>query len=134
MTKEEAIKILEVARAECEWNAPLDYQEAFNMAISALQNLPTQMSGTSLNVKVIRSDAIDRFSAGEIDLEDFIKYFKQFINDDTSDLISRQKVIKTINDWYDGRFKNGEEVKTLNRDNLSRDEDGSGFCADGERS
>ena len=29
---------------------------------------------------------------------------------------------------YDGRFKKGEEVKMQNRDNSSRDEDGSGFC------
>lgn len=36
MTQQEAIQILEVAKAECEWSAPLDYQEAFNMAIEAL--------------------------------------------------------------------------------------------------
>lgn len=38
MTTEEAIKILEVAKAECEWSAPLEYQEAFNTAIYVLQN------------------------------------------------------------------------------------------------
>ena len=37
MTAEKSIKIIEVAKAECEWNAPLDYQEAFNMAIEALE-------------------------------------------------------------------------------------------------
>ena len=37
MTNQEVIKIIEVAKAECEWNAPLDYQEAFDVAISALQ-------------------------------------------------------------------------------------------------
>lgn len=37
MTNEEAVKILEVAKAECEWNAPLEYQEAFDIAISALE-------------------------------------------------------------------------------------------------
>ena len=47
MTAEEAIKILEVAKAEVEWTAPLEYQEAIDMAIEALQNIPTQMSGTS---------------------------------------------------------------------------------------
>ena len=40
MTTEEAIKIIEVARAECEWNAPFDYQEAFEMAIKALKAQP----------------------------------------------------------------------------------------------
>lgn len=43
MTPQEAIKILEVAKAECEWNAPLDYQEAFDAAIKALQRqIPKQ--------------------------------------------------------------------------------------------
>lgn len=37
MTNKEAIKILEVAQVECEWNAPLEYQEAFKMAIEALK-------------------------------------------------------------------------------------------------
>ena len=37
MKPEEAIKIIEVAKAECEWNAPLEYQEAFEAAIDALE-------------------------------------------------------------------------------------------------
>lgn len=37
MKPDEAIKILEVAKAECEWNAPLEYQEAFDAAIEALE-------------------------------------------------------------------------------------------------
>lgn len=37
MTSEEAIKIIEVAKAECEWNAPLEYQEAFDVAIKVLE-------------------------------------------------------------------------------------------------
>ena len=37
MTIENAIKILEVAQAECEWIAPLEYQVAFDMAIEALE-------------------------------------------------------------------------------------------------
>ena len=37
MTSEEAIKIIEVAKAECEWNAPLEYQGAFDMAIESLK-------------------------------------------------------------------------------------------------
>ena len=37
MTNEEAIKILEVAKAETEWTAPLDYHEAFDVAIEALE-------------------------------------------------------------------------------------------------
>lgn len=37
MKPEEAIRILEVAKAECEWNAPLEYQGAFDAAIEALE-------------------------------------------------------------------------------------------------
>ena len=37
MKPEEAIKIIEVAKAECEWNAPLEYQGAFDAAIDALE-------------------------------------------------------------------------------------------------
>ena len=37
MTTEEAIRILQVVKAEIEWNAPLDYQEAIDMAIEALE-------------------------------------------------------------------------------------------------
>ena len=37
MEVKDAIKILQVAKAEMEWSAPLDYQEAFNVAIVALE-------------------------------------------------------------------------------------------------
>ena len=38
MTNEEAIKTIEVAIAEVEWNYPMDYAIAFETAISALEN------------------------------------------------------------------------------------------------
>lgn len=37
MTYEKAIKIIKVAKAEVEWNYPLDYQIAFDTAIEALE-------------------------------------------------------------------------------------------------
>ena len=37
MKPEEAIRIIEVAQAEIEWNTPLEYQEAFKVAIEALE-------------------------------------------------------------------------------------------------
>ena len=37
MKPEEAIRIIEVAKAECEWNAPLECQGAFDAAIEALE-------------------------------------------------------------------------------------------------
>lgn len=37
MKNEEAIKIIQVAKAEIEWSAPLDYQKALDMSIEALE-------------------------------------------------------------------------------------------------
>ena len=39
MTNIEAIKIIEIAKAEVEWNYPMDYQIAFDMAIEALKEV-----------------------------------------------------------------------------------------------
>lgn len=43
MEVKDAIKILQVAKSEVEWSAPLDYQEAFDMAIIALQEQDATM-------------------------------------------------------------------------------------------
>lgn len=37
MTINEAINIISAAQGECEWNAPLDYQNAFDIALEAMQ-------------------------------------------------------------------------------------------------
>lgn len=37
MTAEEAIQTIEAAKAEVEWNYPLDYAAAFDLAIEALE-------------------------------------------------------------------------------------------------
>jgi hypothetical protein len=37
MTSTEAIEIIKIAKAEVEWNYPLDYQLAFDEAIKALE-------------------------------------------------------------------------------------------------
>lgn len=55
MTIEEAIKIIEVAKAECEWNAPLEYQEAFEIAIKALKAMDEDI--------IRRQDALNCFHA-----------------------------------------------------------------------
>ena len=47
MTNKEAIRIIEVAKAECEWNAPLDYQVALDMAIEALKEQSKHSQNTS---------------------------------------------------------------------------------------
>ena len=37
MTNEDAIKTINIAAAEVEWDYPMDYQVAFEMAIDALE-------------------------------------------------------------------------------------------------
>ncbi len=39
MTTEEAVAPIEVAKAEVEWNCPMEYAVAFEMAIDALRAL-----------------------------------------------------------------------------------------------
>ena len=59
MTREEAIKIIEVAKAEVEWEAPLDYQIAFDMAIEALKQPEHQMSDATENLKDLIMEVFD---------------------------------------------------------------------------
>lgn len=40
MEREEAIKIIEMARAQVEWDYPMDYAAAFDKAIEALKQEP----------------------------------------------------------------------------------------------
>ena len=42
MTPEEAIKTIELAKAEVEWNYPMDYAVAFEMAKEALERQMSQ--------------------------------------------------------------------------------------------
>lgn len=37
MTYEEAIKTIEIAKADVEWNYPMEYQEAFDIAIDCIK-------------------------------------------------------------------------------------------------
>ena len=49
MTAEKAIKILKVAKAEIEWSAPLEYQEALDEAIEALKKEVPQQPMKSID-------------------------------------------------------------------------------------
>lgn len=42
MTREESVKLLTIAKAEIEWEYPLDYQVALDMAIKALEAEPCE--------------------------------------------------------------------------------------------
>ena len=50
MTNEEAIKMIEMAIAEVEWNYPMDYAVAFEMAIEALKNQESFEKGVDICV------------------------------------------------------------------------------------
>lgn len=56
MTVEEAITILKIAKTEVEWNYPLDYAIAIDMAISAISALEKQIPK-----KPIKSDREVRY-------------------------------------------------------------------------
>lgn len=63
MTNEESIGIIEVAKAECEWNAPLDYQIAFDMAIEALRKqMPTKLDCKIESMDIQGYEINDKFA------------------------------------------------------------------------
>ena len=53
MTYEEAIEILKVAKAEVEWNYPLEYQFAIDMAIEALEKQIRQIGAVGKIEEVV---------------------------------------------------------------------------------
>jgi len=59
MTREEAIRIIEVAKAEVEWEAPMDYQIAFDLAMEALRQPEHQMSDATENLKDLIMEVFD---------------------------------------------------------------------------
>ena len=95
MTNEEAIKILEVTKAECEWNAPLDYQEAFDMAIEALKEqskhnqnvMQKQPDLDTLGIKTGETceDVISRRDA--IDAVEFGTTYAKVLNKETGEVM-----------------------------------------------
>ena len=66
MTNEEAIRVIEVTKAECEWNAPLDYQVALDMAISALekQDVPDTNVGDLISRQAV-IDALNKLDVSD---------------------------------------------------------------------
>ena len=43
MTNQEAIEVIKLAQAQVEWEYPMDYATAFDMAISALETQPEKV-------------------------------------------------------------------------------------------
>lgn len=59
MTNEEAIKTIEIAIADVEWNYPMDYAIAFENAISALEKQIPK------NPKILKVHDISKYKYGE---------------------------------------------------------------------
>ncbi len=57
MTSEEAIKIIQTAMAEVEWEHPMDYAAAFEMAIAALRAQPEAEENDPLTPEELREMA-----------------------------------------------------------------------------
>ena len=56
MSNQEAIEIIELARAQIEWDYPMDYAVAFDMAISAIkaQDVPDINVGDMISRQTVR--------------------------------------------------------------------------------
>ena len=94
MNNQEAIKILEVAKAECEWSAPLEYQGAFDTAIEALKN--------SVPYEVYERAVIERDMQWNSELgEEIRKDLQPTCNQLATDCISRQAAIDAAHKNYD---------------------------------
>lgn len=79
MTKEYAIKLLKLAKAELEWDYPLDYQIALDMAIKALeQELCESSIQPKLSVDRVCDILVEMFETpcdyrfNDIDIDDFM--------------------------------------------------------------
>lgn len=80
MTREEAIKTIQMAKAEVEWSYPMDYQVAFDMAINALEQQPCEDAISRQAVMdllqneseeiYITSNGRTKICVAEIDVED----------------------------------------------------------------
>lgn len=51
MTNQEAIETIKTAIAQVEWDYPMDYAVAFDMAVKALQEVPDTNAGKWISVK-----------------------------------------------------------------------------------
>lgn len=63
MTRQEAIKEIELIKALIEWEYPLEYQIAFDMAIKALEQEPCEYKRTDKRTETHACDCISRQDA-----------------------------------------------------------------------
>ena len=70
MTNREAIEVIKLAQAQIEWEYPMDYAVAFDMAISALQekdSLIARLKAEAIKRNVQYRKSGDRYLIGFVD-------------------------------------------------------------------
>ena len=70
MTNREAIEVIKLAQAQVEWEYPMDYAAAFDMAISALQekdSLIARLKAEAIKRNVQYMKSGDRYLIGFVD-------------------------------------------------------------------
>ena len=103
MTREEAIEIIKIARAEVEWEYPMDYAAAFDKAIEALEQEPildkirAEIVDTLYVDSLIFGELID-FKNGKIDADDVIEEFNRVTRMEVLRIIDKYKLESEVSD------------------------------------
>ena len=71
MTNREAIEVIKLAQAQVEWEYPMDYATAFDMAISALEEQESSETQKALDT-ISRQAAIDTATEYEKQLREIL--------------------------------------------------------------
>ena len=71
MTYEEAIETIKIAKAEVEWDYPMDYAAAFEVAISALEKQIPKKPVGGVKAAGICPNCGERFLMYQIGMRDF---------------------------------------------------------------
>ena len=77
MTNEEAIKTIEIAIAEIEWDYPMNYAVAFEMAIKALEENSDKIRDREESIREFSQLIVDKIDSGLItdssDIDDYVE-------------------------------------------------------------
>ena len=98
MTEKEAIKVIEIAIAEVEWDYPLDYTVAFKTAIKALEEIQYYREiGTVEECKELAAivNKVERNELAKI-IDEWISYRKIGTVEECREVVEKQKPKKRI--------------------------------------
>lgn len=95
MTREEAIEIIRMAISEVEWDYPMDYAAAFDMAIEALKQEPCEDAVSKEAVLGLLEDTNNGWIINEVEQ---LPYVTPTLPT-SADYVSREAVISTIDNY-----------------------------------